>query len=445
MLAPLRNTTARRKATGARWTWNGPSTASPHQLFIVQARPETIHSRKATDRVVEYKIDLPIGCNERSLRGIAIGDRVGAGKVRILFSLDGRGGGGDGKDFQQGDVLVTDMTDPDWEPIMKKASAIITNKGGRTCHAAIVAREMGVPAIVGCGNVTDLLDTGMEVTASCCEGDTGIIYNGIIPFREGRDDARRYARVKTPDHAQCSQPGPRLQVRRPAERRRGFGARRVHHQQLHPSASIGAACSTRNSAMWHLSGKISYLIHGYEDEETFFVKTLELRHRQDRRGLLPQQGHRAIFRLQEQRVQEPPGRRTLRAGRGEPDDRLARCKPLLQPCVQGSLRLGMQGHSPCTREDGLEERGGHGALLPHGGRTEAGERRDGRVRFEARHGRSRTVPHGRDSRATSSWPRSSASTSTASPSAATTSPSSHSVWIATARWSHTSTTSATRP
>src|SRR5690606_17644557 len=83
--------------------------------------------------------------------------------------------------FKQGDVLVTDMTDPDWEPIMKKASAIITNKGGRTCHAAIVAREMGVPAIVGCGNVTDLLDTGMEVTASCCEGDTGIIYHGIIP------------------------------------------------------------------------------------------------------------------------------------------------------------------------------------------------------------------------------------------------------------------------
>jgi phosphohistidine swiveling domain-containing protein len=105
-------------------------------------------------------------------------------KVRILFSLDGRGGETDGKDFQQGDVLVTDMTDPDWEPIMKKASAIITNKGGRTCHAAIVAREMGVPAIVGCGNATDLLDTGMEVTASCCEGDTGIIYHGIIPFHK---------------------------------------------------------------------------------------------------------------------------------------------------------------------------------------------------------------------------------------------------------------------
>jgi len=159
------------------------------QLFIVQARPETIHSRKATDRVVEHKIKKrdagsgPGMTDEKVItKGIAIGDRVGAGKLRILFSLDGRDGSGDGKDFQQGDVLVTDMTDPDWEPIMKKASAIITNKGGRTCHAASVAREMGVPAIVGCGNATDLLDTGMEVTASCCEGDTGIIYGGIIPF-----------------------------------------------------------------------------------------------------------------------------------------------------------------------------------------------------------------------------------------------------------------------
>ncbi|MCB0764951.1 MAG: phosphoenolpyruvate synthase, partial [Flavobacteriales bacterium] len=119
------------------------------QLFIVQARPETIHSRKATDRVVEYKLDHGTGPDVAApsviTTGIAIGDRVGAGRVRILFSLDGRGGDTDGKDFQQGDVLVTDMTDPDWEPIMKKASAIITNKGGRTCHAAIVAREMGVP------------------------------------------------------------------------------------------------------------------------------------------------------------------------------------------------------------------------------------------------------------------------------------------------------------
>ncbi|HMC97817.1 MAG TPA: phosphoenolpyruvate synthase, partial [Flavobacteriales bacterium] len=168
-----------------------------NQLFIVQARPETIHSRKATDRMVEYKIDKPADAKEIT-RGIAIGDRVGSGTVRILFSLDGRGGSTDGKDFQQGDVLVTDMTDPDWEPIMKKASAIITNKGGRTCHAAIVAREMGVPAIVGCGNATDLLDTGMEVTASCCEGDTGVIYSGIIPFRKEETMLNDLPTVRTP-------------------------------------------------------------------------------------------------------------------------------------------------------------------------------------------------------------------------------------------------------
>ena len=114
------------------------------------------------------------------LKGIAVGDQIGSGQVKIMYSLDKRLT--DGNEFKAGDVLVTDMTDPDWEPIMKKASAIITNKGGRTCHAAIIAREMGVPAIVGCRNATTLLTDGMEVTASCGEGDEGFLYSGKLPF-----------------------------------------------------------------------------------------------------------------------------------------------------------------------------------------------------------------------------------------------------------------------
>ena len=110
------------------------------------------------------------------LKGIAVGDQIGSGRVKIMYSLDKRLT--DGNEFKAGDVLVTDMTDPDWEPIMKKASAIITNKGGRTCHAAIIAREMGVPAIVGCRNATSVLTDGMEVTASCSEGDEGFLYAG---------------------------------------------------------------------------------------------------------------------------------------------------------------------------------------------------------------------------------------------------------------------------
>lgn len=242
------------------------------QLFIVQARPETIHSRKASDRVVEYKINKT-GSEKVITTGIAIGDRIGSGKVRILFSLDGRGGETDGKDFQQGDVLVTDMTDPDWEPIMKKASAIITNKGGRTCHAAIVAREMGVPAIVGCGNATDLLDTGMEVTASCCEGDNGIVYSGIIPFHKEETMLNDIPVTRTPIMLNVASPD--LAFKFAHLPNAGVGLAREefiinNYIQAHPLALL----QHKELGDVALSGKISYLIHGYEDEETFFVKRL---------------------------------------------------------------------------------------------------------------------------------------------------------------------------
>jgi len=242
------------------------------QLFIVQARPETIHSRGDADKVVEFKLQ-PKGDEQVLAKGIAVGARVGAGKVRILYSLDGRGGSTDGKDFQQGDVLVTDMTDPDWEPIMKKASAIITNKGGRTCHAAIVAREMGVPAIVGCGNATDLLETGMEVTASCCEGDTGVIYSGIIPFNIEETALNDLPQVRTPIMLNVASPD--MAFKFAALPNAGVGLAREefiinNYIQAHPLALL----QHKELGDTNLSGKISYLINGYEDEETYFVKRL---------------------------------------------------------------------------------------------------------------------------------------------------------------------------
>jgi pyruvate,water dikinase len=256
------------------------------QLFIVQARPETIHSRKATDRVIEYKIDRNaadpgvVTSSEVEKRnptviakGIAIGDRVGSGPVRIMYSLDGRDGSTDGKDFKQGDVLVTDMTDPDWEPIMKKAGAIITNKGGRTCHAAIVAREMGVPAIVGCGDATEKLETGMEVTASCCEGDTGIIYSGIIPFSVEETLLADMPETRTPIMLNVASPD--LAFKFANLPNAGVGLAREefiinNYIQAHPLALL----QHKELGDVALSGKISYLINGYEDEETFFVKRL---------------------------------------------------------------------------------------------------------------------------------------------------------------------------
>jgi len=110
------------------------------------------------------------------IEGRSIGSKIGSGTAKIIMSID------DMDQIKPGDVLVTDMTDPDWEPIMKRASAIVTNRGGRTCHAAIIARELGVPAVVGCGDATRKINDGADVTVSCAEGDTGFVYDGLIPF-----------------------------------------------------------------------------------------------------------------------------------------------------------------------------------------------------------------------------------------------------------------------
>ncbi|MDQ3101307.1 MAG: phosphoenolpyruvate synthase [Bacteroidota bacterium] len=243
------------------------------QLFIVQARPETIHSRKSTDRVVDHRIEKEGLSIEEIARGIAIGDRIGAGRVRIMYALDGRDGSTDGNDFKAGDILVTEMTDPDWEPIMKKAAAIITNKGGRTCHAAIVAREMGVPAIVGCGDATDKLENDQLVTASCCEGDVGIIYKGAIPYSRHETMLSDMPTVSTPIMLNVASPD--LAFKFAHLPNAGVGLAREefiinNYIQAHPLALL----QHKELGDPTLSGKISYLINGYENEETFFIKRL---------------------------------------------------------------------------------------------------------------------------------------------------------------------------
>ena len=143
-------------------------------LYILQARPETVKSQETrTDTLTRYKLN---GTGKKLSEGRAIGGKVGAGPARVIASVD------EISLFQPGDVIVTDMTDPNWEPVMKKAAAIITNRGGRTCHAAIIARELGVPAIVGCENATEVIKNGEDITASCCEGDSGFVYQGKVPF-----------------------------------------------------------------------------------------------------------------------------------------------------------------------------------------------------------------------------------------------------------------------
>jgi pyruvate,water dikinase len=240
-----------------------------HQLFIVQARPETIHSRKDHTKLREYMMrphqEIPI------LKGIAVGDQIGSGQVKIMYSLDKRLT--DGNEFKAGDVLVTDMTDPDWEPIMKKASAIITNKGGRTCHAAIIAREMGVPAIVGCRNATTLLADGMEVTASCSEGDEGFLYSGKLPFDilETKLDELPHINSKL----MLNVASPSLAFRFSNIPNAGVGLAREefiinNYIGIHPMALLKHK-ELKDEA---LSAHIKTAIRGFENEEQFFIQKL---------------------------------------------------------------------------------------------------------------------------------------------------------------------------
>jgi pyruvate, water dikinase len=243
-----------------------------NQLFIVQARPETIHSRKDHTKLLEYKIVDPNPA-KRIAQGIAVGNKIASGKVVIMYGLDGRDGSHDGNDFKEGDILVTDMTDPDWEPIMKKASAIVTNKGGRTCHAAIVARELGVAAIVGTSNATDILKDDQLITVSCCEGETGYVYDGEMPFKKFETDLNDLPDISTPIMLNVA--SPELAFKYAHIPNAGVGLAREefiinNYIQAHPLAllhhhEIGDAV---------LSSKIKQLIKGFESEESFFVQKL---------------------------------------------------------------------------------------------------------------------------------------------------------------------------
>ncbi|MEQ8755270.1 MAG: phosphoenolpyruvate synthase [Coleofasciculus sp. G1-WW12-02] len=142
-------------------------------LYIVQARPETVQSQKSKSVLKSYQLK---GTSEVAVTGRAVGEMIGQGKAKVILDVHKI------DEFEPGEVLVTNKTDPDWEPIMKRASAIVTNQGGRTCHAAIIAREMGIPAIVGCGDATGVLKSGQEVTVSCSEGEEGRVYEGLVPF-----------------------------------------------------------------------------------------------------------------------------------------------------------------------------------------------------------------------------------------------------------------------
>ena len=158
------------------------------KLFIVQARPETVHSQRKFSVIRTYELKEK---GRVLIEGQAVGDMIGQGRVNVIHSAE------EIHKFKKGEVLVTDMTDPDWEPIMKIASAIITNRGGRTCHAAIVSRELGIPAVIGTGNATEVLKNGMEVTVSCVEGERGKVYEGLLKYEVKEINLEKLPKTRT--------------------------------------------------------------------------------------------------------------------------------------------------------------------------------------------------------------------------------------------------------
>jgi pyruvate,water dikinase len=241
------------------------------ELFIVQARPETIHSRKAQNTLTEYQLSEKAKGAKSLLKGIAVGDKIATGKVNIMHSLDKRVT--DGHEFVAGDVLVTDMTDPDWEPIMKKAAAIITNKGGRTCHAAIVARELGVPAIVGCGHATETLAEGLLVTASCAEGDEGQVYEGALEFQKIETDLDELPSIDMPLMLNVGTPAMAFHFANFPHSGVGLAREEFiinNYIGVHPVALL----THRALKDAELTDAIQKKIIGFDGEEDFFIRKL---------------------------------------------------------------------------------------------------------------------------------------------------------------------------
>jgi len=248
-----------RKPMDMEWALDGKT----GQLFIVQARPETVHSQTSRDVLEEYVLKKK---GRVLVTGSAVGKKIGAGPARIIRSVK------DMVDFQKGEVLVTEITDPDWEPIMKIASAIVTDKGGRTSHAAIVSRELGIPAIVGCENATHVLKNGKDITVSCSEGEVGKVYEGKIPFSVKRTNLQGMKRPKTKIMMNVGSPDSAFSVSQiPND---GVGLAReefiiTESLAVHPLALLHYKKQPKE-----VREKIEHLISGYRSPQDYFVSKL---------------------------------------------------------------------------------------------------------------------------------------------------------------------------
>lgn len=237
-------------------------------LFIVQARPETVQSRRDLSTYEEYKL---LEKGKLLIQGMSVGAKIGAGKVMVIKNSH------EMNKFKPGSILVTDMTDPDWEPIMKIASAIVTNRGGRTCHAAIVSRELGIPCIVGTMRGTEVLKTGQSVTVSCAEGEAGFVYEGALKFKVEKTDLKSIPQTRTKIMMNVGNPDQAFDTSfLPND---GVGLAREEfiintYIKIHPLALLNYAKLKKDPKNADVIEQIDSLTHGYSDKAEFFVDKL---------------------------------------------------------------------------------------------------------------------------------------------------------------------------
>jgi pyruvate,water dikinase len=246
-----------------------------NQLFIVQARPETVISNRKQNVLETYKIKDTTK-NTVLTKGVAVGDKISTGRVKIIYSLDDRDGSNGEDFFEEGDILVTDITTPDWENLMQKAGGIITNKGGRVCHAAIIAREFGIPTIVGTGNCTEVLRNFDTVTVSCVEGDTGFVYQGSVDFEKESIDLQKIEDTKT--KLMLNIANPETAFKNSFLPHSGVGLLRLefiinNFIKAHPNALLAYDMNMFQEND-HIRNKISNLISGYKNGKDYYMEKL---------------------------------------------------------------------------------------------------------------------------------------------------------------------------
>ena len=360
--------------------------ADDGRLYVIQARPETVASQRSPATVATYTLKQP---GREILSGRAVGEQIAAGATRVISTPDQLAS------FKPGEILVSETTSPDWEPVMKIAGAIVTERGGRTCHAAIVARELGVPAIVGAAGAIERLPTGRPVTVSCAEGEIGHVYEERLAFEVAQIDTGRIARPHTAIMLNLG--NPELAFRSAMLPNDGVGLARMEfiiseHIGVHPMALVHPERVTAK----RVREAIAHKVRGYAQPADFFVERLS-----EGVGLIAAAFYPkpVIVRLSDFKTNEYAG---LLGGAGfEPKEE----NPMLgfrgaaryaHPAYRGGLRARMRRIAARTRRHGADEPASHDSILPSRRRGAARARGHGRPRPQARRERPGDLRHVRD-------------------------------------------------